>query len=286
MANFLLLGPVTRDTIIRQGSTYHSTGGPVYYHAGVLDALGVDATALVTVGKEDKGLLDSFPSSLRVIPSFRENTANFENYYPSSDPNQRKQRANLPCNPLRKEDFKDLDLHSFDAFLVSPLSPADIPLEILRYLHQTEKPIYMGIQGYMRHLENFEVVLKPWKDHHKFLPFLKIIFMDELEARMVLGIGYSELEIIAQKLAANGPEEVIITLGDRGSLIYSSRMNKVHRIPAVPPHKTVDPTGLGDSYMAAYACKRLETPDPEKCGIFASQIASLKLEKQGALKLF
>ena len=108
MANFLLLGPVTRDTIIRQGSTYHSTGGPVYYHAGVLDALGVDATALVTVGKKDKGLLDSFPSSLSVIPSFRENTANFENYYPSSDPNQRKQRAKLPCNPLRKEDFKDI----------------------------------------------------------------------------------------------------------------------------------------------------------------------------------
>jgi sugar/nucleoside kinase (ribokinase family) len=285
MANFLLLGPVTRDTIIRKGSTYHSTGGPVYYHAGVLDALGVEATALVTVGKDDKDLLESFPSSLRVIPSFRKNTAIFENYYPSKDPNQRKQRANLPSNPLIKEDFKDLDLHRFDAFLVSPLSPGDIPLETLRYLHQTEKPIYMGIQGYMRHLENSEVVLKPWKNHHKFLPFLKIIFMDELEARMVLDIGYSDLEVIAQKLAAHGPEEVVITLGDRGSLIYSSRINKIHRILAVPPHKTVDPTGLGDSYMAAYACKRLESPDPERCGIFASQIASLKLENQGALKL-
>lgn len=285
MPNFLLLGPVTRDTIIRKGSSYHSTGGPVYYHAGVLDALGVDATALVTVGKEDEDLLESFPSSLRIIPSFRDDTANFENYYPSHDPNQRKQRANLPYNPIGNEDLNDLDLKYFDAFLVSPLSPWDIPLETIRYLHQTGKPIYMGIQGYMRHLENFEVVLKPWENCNKFLPFLKIIFMDELEARMVLGIGYSDLEIIAQKLAAHGPEEVIITMGDRGSLIYSSRMKKVHRIPAVPPHKTVDPTGLGDSYMAAYACKRLESHDPEKCGIFASQIASLKLEKQGALKL-
>lgn len=284
MPNFLLLGPVTRDTIIRKGSSYHSTGGPVYYHAGVLDALGVDATALVTVGKEDEDLLESFPSSLRIIPSFRDDTANFENYYPSHDPNQRKQRANLPCNPIGYEDLIDLDLKYFDAFLVSPLSPWDIPLETIRYLHQTGKPIYMGIQGYMRHLENFEVVLKPWENCNKFLPFLKIIFMDELEARMVLGIGYSDLEIIAQKLAALGPEEVIITMGDRGSLIYSSRLDKVHRIPAFPPHKTVDPTGLGDSYMAAYACKRLESPDPEKCGIFASQIASLKLEKQGALK--
>ncbi len=285
MTNFLLLGPVTRDTIIRQGYTYKSTGGPVYYHAGVLDALGVDATALVTVSREDKDLLDSFPSSIKVIASYREKTVTFENYYPSQDPNERKQRAKLPYNPLRIEDLNGLDLHSFDAFLVSPLSPGDIPLETLEYLYQTKIPIYMGIQGYMRHLENFEVVLRPWKYYHEFLPFLKIIFMDELEARMVLGIGYSELEIIAQKLAEHGPEEVIITLGDRGSLIYSSKLDKVPRIPAVPPHKTVDPTGLGDSYMAAYAFKRIESADPEQCGIFASQIASLKLEKQGPLKL-
>lgn len=285
MPSFLLLGPVTRDTIIRKGSTYHSTGGPVYYHAGVLDALGIDATALVTIGKEDEDLLESFPPSLRIIPSLRDKNANFENYYPSHDPNQRKQRANLPFNPIKREDLKDLDLQRYDAFLVSPLSPGDIPLKTLKYLHQTGKPIYMGIQGYMRHLDNFEVILRPWENYHKFLPFLKIIFMDELEARMVLGIGYSDLEVIAQKLAAHGPQEVIITLGDRGSLIYSRKLDKVYRIPAVPPHKTVDPTGLGDSYMAAYASKRLESMDPEKCGIFASQIASLKLEKQGALKL-
>ncbi|MEN6329500.1 MAG: PfkB family carbohydrate kinase [Methanobacteriaceae archaeon] len=285
MGNFLLVGPVTRDTIIRPSHTYHSTGGPVYYHAGVLDTLGIEATALVTIAKKDEDLLRSFPSSIRVIPSFREYTANFENYYPSQDPNQRKQRAQMPCNPLKKEDFGNFDLHCFDAFLVSPLSPADIPLKTLKYLYKIEKPIYMGVQGYMRHLENSEVVLRPWENHHKFLPFLKIIFMDELEARMILGTGYSDLEIIAEKLAAHGPEEVIITLGDRGSLIYSSQKEKFYRIPAVPPHKTVDPTGLGDSYMAAYACKRLERSDPEKCGIFASQIASLKLENQGALKL-
>jgi sugar/nucleoside kinase (ribokinase family) len=285
MTSFLLLGPVTRDTNIRHGSTYHSTGGPVYYHAGVLDSLGIDATALVTLGQEDEDLLKSFPASVRVIPSFRENTAEFENYYPSTDPNQRKQRAKMPCNPLKKEDFRDLDLDLFDAFLVSPLSPADIPLETLKYLYHTKKPIYMGIQGYMRHLEDFEVVLRPWKDYQKFIPFIKIIFMDELEARMILSTRYSDLEIIARKLAAHGPEEVIITLGDRGSLIYYGKMKEVYRIPAVPPHKTVDPTGLGDSYMAAYSSKRLESFDPEKCGIFASQIASLKLENQGALKL-
>jgi sugar/nucleoside kinase (ribokinase family) len=285
MVSLLLMGPVTRDTIIRQDSNFHSTGGPVYYHAGVLDSLGIDATALVTLGQEDEDLLKSFPSAVRVIPSFREKTAEFENYYPSTDPNQRKQRAKMPCNPLKKEHFRDLDLDLFDAFLVSPLSPADIPLETLKYLYHTKKPIYMGIQGYMRHLEDFEVVLRPWKDYHKFIPFIKIIFMDELEARMILGTRYSDLEIIVRKLAAHGPEEVIITLGDRGSLIYVEKMKEVYRIPAVPPHKTVDPTGLGDSYMAAYASKRLESFDPEKCGIFASQIASLKLENQGALKL-
>jgi sugar/nucleoside kinase (ribokinase family) len=44
----------------------------------------------------------------------------------------------------------------------------------------------------------------------------------------------------------------------------------------------MDPTGLGDTYMAAYATKRMETSDPKTCGIFASMVSTMKLEKIGA----
>ena len=46
----------------------------------------------------------------------------------------------------------------------------------------------------------------------------------------------------------------------------------------------MDPTGLGDTFMAAYVTKRIETPDPRTCGIFASIVSTMKLEKIGVFK--
>jgi len=46
----------------------------------------------------------------------------------------------------------------------------------------------------------------------------------------------------------------------------------------------MDPTGLGDTYMAAYATKRMLSSKPKTCGIFASMVATMKLEKIGAFQ--
>ncbi len=216
MVSFLLLDPVTKDTISRDGLVYESTGGPVYYQAGVLASLGIKTTALVTVGRGDKYLLNIFPPSVNIISSLRDNTAEFENFYPSKDPNQRRQKARLPGNSITANELESIDISQFDAFLVSPLSPGDIPLETLKYLYQTKKPIYLGVQGYLRHLIHNKVVLRPWKNFKKFLNLSKVIFLDEVEARVIMGTEVSDLEKIVQKLAADGPEEVVITLGVKG----------------------------------------------------------------------
>ena len=79
---------------------------------------------------------------------------------------------------------------------------------------------------------------------------------------------------------------MIITRGDRGAVIYSqiiAENKNIHDIPSFPPEEIVDPTGLGDTFMAAYAVKKLETPDPVECGRFAAHISSLKMGQKGAL---
>jgi sugar/nucleoside kinase (ribokinase family) len=77
---------------------------------------------------------------------------------------------------------------------------------------------------------------------------------------------------------------VIITRGDRGSIVDSSGHDDTYQIPAFPSKERVDPTGLGDSYLAAYAFRRQEVSDPHECGIFASLVSSLKLENKGAFQ--
>ncbi|EKF85648.1 PfkB family carbohydrate kinase [Methanobacterium formicicum] len=284
MAKFLIIGPVTRDTILKSGSKCKGIGGPVYYQAGVLSALKSDVTALVTVGKDDINLLDSFSPDINLNPIWGEETTQFENFYPDEDPNHRLQRACIPSNPIEISHLSSVDWDTFDAVMVSPLSPHDVPFKTLKYISDQEVPVYLGVQGYLRHLEDQKVVLKPLKDYKKFLSCVDFLFLDEVEAGVIIGDSSLSLDEISRNLSLLGPDEVIITRGDRGSIVYSSGHDDTYQIPAFPSRERVDPTGLGDSYLAAYAFRRQEVPDPQECGIFASLVSSLKLENKGAFQ--
>lgn len=281
---FLIMGPLTMDTIVRKESVCHSTGGAVHYQAAVLSNLGIDTTAVVTVSKEDESLLNAFSDDVQVFPVFVDKTMKFKNIYPNHDLNHRIQMANIPVNPINPDNIPELDFKSFDAFLLSPLSPFDLPVETVEYLSQFHIPIYAGVQGYLRHLNDFKVFLKPWNNFQKFLKFFDGIFLDEMEARVIMGTPVHELKDVAKTLAGFGPNEVIITKGDTGAIVYSEKTDDIHEIPAFIPNQTRDPTGLGDTFMAAYVTKRMETSDPEICGNFASMTSTIKLESKGTFQ--
>ena len=284
MAKFLIIGPVTRDTILKSGSKCKGIGGPVYYQAGVLSALKSDVTVMVTVGKDDISLLDYFHKDMKLKPILGKETTQFENFYPDENPNHRLQRACMPSNPIEISHLLQIEWDAFDAVLISPLSPQDIPFETLKYISGKEIPIYLGVQGYLRHLDGQNVVLKPFNHYEKFLSCVDFLFLDEVEAGVIIGDSSLSLQEISRKLSLMGPREVIITRGDRGSIVYSVKDDDVHQIPAFPSKERVDPTGLGDSYLAAYAFRRQEVSDPHECGIFASLVSSLKLENKGAFQ--
>ena len=111
-----------------------------------------------------------------------------------------------------------------------------------------------------------------------------MVFIDEVEAKVLIGGEDHKLDHIAEELSKFGTKEVIITRGDRGAMIYSAMTHDTYEIPAFPPKEMMDPTGFGDTYMAAYVIKRMESPEPETCGIFASMVATMKLEKIGAFQ--
>ncbi len=113
------------------------------------------------------------------------------------------------------------------------------------------------------------------------MKFFDGIFLDEMEARVILGTHIHELTDVAKTLAGFGPDEVIITKGDTGAIVYSGKTDDIYEIPAFIPKQTMDPTGLGDTFMAAYVIKRMETSDPEICGNFASMASTIKLEGKG-----
>lgn len=285
MPKFMIMGPVTKDKIIKKDKIFNTVGGGVYYQSAVISGFEIQNTVVTTLSKIDKNLLQNFREDVQIIPVYTEKTMKFENIYPNDNPNHRIQKSQIPVNPINPPIFSDMNIKEYDAILLSPLSPYDIPLETVKYLHKQNIPIYLGAQGYLRHIKNDNVVLKPWKDYKNFLKLVNYLFLDEMEARVILGNSHDDFVEIAKILSNFGPEEVVITRGDQGVIIYSKKTvgKGIYDISAFKPEKIVDPTGLGDTFMAAYAVKKQETDDPEKCGRFASYVATLKIGQKGAL---
>ncbi len=280
MSHIALIGPLSKDRVIKNNETHKSVGGSVYYQSNVMENLQINTRALITLSKDDKYLLDEFGECIEIIPLFKHKTIEFQNIYPTDDPDFRIQKANIPFNPINPEDIANFNLKDIDVILLGPLCPYDIPLQTIEFLSKFEIPIYLGAQGYLRHLKEDKIVLNPWNDFKKFLKFIKILFMDEIEAKVILDKDIS-LEETARILASFGPEEVIITQGSNGALIYSNKSGKIYRIPAFQANQIIDPTGLGDTFMAAYSARKIQIEDPLECGKFAAAAAVIKLENKG-----
>lgn len=87
------------------------------------------------------------------------------------------------------------------------------------------------------------------------------------------------LEKSIEELLEDGPNMIVQTLGDKGSVIYEKNEEPVNI--EVVPTKAVDPTGAGDSYRASFLSLYLRENDVRTCGRFASTVSSYIVETQG-----
>ncbi len=108
---------------------------------------------------------------------------------------------------------------------------------------------------------------------------VKYVFMNypelvELTGENDLDKGLSKLLNIIEHRC-----EVVITLGERGSIIAVE--NSIFRIPTIPV-EVVDTTGAGDVYAAVYTLLRKLGADPETAGKVASIYSAVKCTSRGA----
>ncbi len=71
----------------------------------------------------------------------------------------------------------------------------------------------------------------------------KMLILNEYECEM-----FKKKTSLSDQNLLELSETVVITLGDKGSTIYTKE--KVFEIPITPPNRVVDPTGVGDGYRA------------------------------------
>ena len=268
-----VVGHVTRD-IVKVGQTTRTIpGGTAYYTAVVLRRLGLDVAVVTKGAEEDKESLlkELLANGVTVFWKGGGSTSVFENSYSGDDLNTRTQVLKSMGTPFLAEDVEGI---SASAFHLGPLIQKDIPFEALKQVAKKAKILSLDAQGMVRPAQLGRVLERDWPAKDKWLKLVHILKADDAEGFILT--GERDAERSAAVLCSFGPREVIITLGNRGSVVYTE--GTVHKIPGLRPRKLKDPTGCGDTYMAGYLYERLRGTSPDMAGQFAAAMATLKLE--------
>lgn len=117
------------------------------------------------------------------------------------------------------------------------------PILQLKVLSQIQKPLFVGMDSM-----NFWINSKQ-NDLIQVMKKVDIVFVNETEAKM---LTQEDNAIVAiKKVAALGPEYVVVKRGEYGSTVYS-KTHGFFQCPALPVEKVVDPTGAGDSFAGGF----------------------------------
>ena len=246
-------------------------GGTAFYFSAALQNLQVNHRLITKLATDDLHLLDQLDRSrVEVIES---PTSHFyENIYRDYS-NHREQKAHSLAKPFKLADVPHINATYFH---LGPLSKRDISLKFMRHLKNYGK-LSLDAQGLLRKIVDEQVIPAKWKKKEKGLPLLSVIKVNEFEAETLT--GQSDPENAALELSQYGIEEVVLTLGSKGSLICFNE--KIYHIPAYQPPAIIDATGCGDTYMAGYLYQRSKGKSVTAAGKFGAAMATLKMENFG-----
>lgn len=268
------IGYITRDKIVTPGNTVYMPGGTAFYFAKAVSRLQAEDFLLVTaLAEEDRAAADDITNEgieVKLVPTAHSHS--FENIY-GDNPNDRRQRVTAQAAPFCIEDLKDVQA---DIIHLGTLLADDFSLEVIKHL-AGKSTLAADVQGFLRKVENEKVYPVDWAEKKEALKYIHTLKANESEMEVLTGC--SEPHEAALLIADWGVKTVLLTLGDKGSLIYSG--GQFYDIPAYPTLQVVDATGCGDTYMAGYLYKRSQGASYEEAGCFAAAMCTIKLQSHG-----
>ena len=274
-----VIGHVARD-INTIGGVEHqpSPGGAAYYSTMVYHRLGMRAAVVTRVAAHDDPLLRELKDAeVAVFRLPSEVTTTFRNDYPSRNPDLRVQRVDARAGPIAVAAMPDVRARIWQ---IGPLTEADVELAMIGHCAALGGLVGMDVQGLTRAVVDGEVRASAPRAHRDDLRLLDVLKADEEE--MLTYTGEATVAAAVATVRRAGVREVLITSGSEGAMIYGP--GAPISITAVPPRRTVDATGCGDTYLAAYLACRTRSDDLRECGEFAAAAAAINIEAFGAFR--
>jgi sugar/nucleoside kinase (ribokinase family) len=273
MYDICTIGHITLDKVVTTKSVKHMPGGTSFYFSKAIQQFDISHVLVTALAQSEMNVVTGLRADgieIHTLPS--EHSVYFENIY-SENQDYREQNVLQKAAPFEVAIMPALDARIYH---LGPLLSDDISLDLIREL-ASKGMVSLDIQGFLRYVENRKVFYTDWADKKEALPYVSILKANEHEMEVVT--GRKDIQEGARALADMGVQEVIITLGSKGSLIYKDGL--FHEIPAFKPTAVVDATGCGDTYMAGYLSKKIQGGTIEESGEYGAAMATLKIGSSG-----
>jgi len=279
MYDLVVIGSPSFDRLVKPRSANgRQLSGPAVYAARSAAQLGIENMAIV--GPISSQYLDQFILTLDRL--------GIPEYYPISSPDTG--GFELEYNGGTEPDYisvigvpKEIGIRDIpDEFLstrIIILSPLlqEIGAELVEWIcNSSDATILLDPQLRAISIEKKIVIASELQVIEKTRSFLDFIKPNELEAALIT--GEKDMFLAAELLVESLAEQCIITLGERGSLIYDG-----NEFTIVPTYQTQprDTLGAGAAFLAGFAQGLLEERTIANCGALGSAVASKKIERTG-----
>jgi hypothetical protein len=289
--------------LLLSGERKARPGGLAFYAGATLASLGCPTTVVTRLAAEDEALLSSLRSAgatIRRGSSAR--TTVFENRYlgepargieanarwqleraPGGD--DRAQRQLQQAEPILSSDLEGV---SPSWWVFGPLCRTDVAPALLSgrapVLRAAKADVFVALdpQGWLRHVaEDGSIATHPLAtEAERALGTVDVLKVSGPEGRVLTGRdGPAD---IASALTDRGPREVLVSLGAEGAYVRAPGCSAHVPAPAVG---VVDPTGAGDTLLAAYVWARGAGAAPQEAARLAVAAASLAASTDGPVRV-
>jgi sugar/nucleoside kinase (ribokinase family) len=194
--------------------------------------------------------------------------------YPTSNVDERILYITSSAGPFMPSEVKDI---SSKAFVIGASVRGEVSLQVIEALRKKETLISADIQGFIRIARDGKVVFEEWTEKEKVLSKVDVLKADAVEAELLT--GQTDIRVAARMIGDFGPKEIVFTHRD-GLLVYDGS----HFYEAkFYPKKLIGRSGRGDTCIASYVARRLNS-SPSEAMIWAAAVTSLKLEAEGPFR--
>jgi sugar/nucleoside kinase (ribokinase family) len=275
-----VVGHFSVDSIVlpSRPHAFMMLGGSVTYVSLVTKRLEANASVISKVGGDFPEaylwwLREEGVDLAGVVKREAEQTTRFDLEY-NSDLTERQLRLKAKTSPITLEELPNL-VHA-KALHIAPIVD-EISYELAEHLRKHADTLSFDPQGMLRAFDEDGNVHCCAPIDRRILGLVNVYksSLDEVSALT----GETDIKGALKAIHSFGVENVIITLGARGSVL--SVAGSTYNIPVCEGKPVVDPTGAGDVFIGGFLTEYTRAKDSLWCACVGSAAASLVVEGLG-----